>query len=146
MRPADVPRDASSAALDAVGASFIESHSDPILLLDRNATIALANASFSKLLGWRKDRLEGFHFLQCPSIPPYLVSQMEEFVARVFAGENDEGGAMETIRVADRGEEYKMLLTLTPVRNRAGVVRCWAIHLRDITKRKLPEEKLRQIV
>ena len=142
---ADREERANPKALDAIGASFIESHSDPILVLDRNATIALSNGSFSKLLGWRKDQLEGFHILQCPSIPPYLVPQMQEFVARVFAGGGDETATMETIRVTDRGKEYQMLLTLTPVRDRAGIVRYWAVHLRDITKRKLLEERLKQL-
>ncbi len=135
---------APETALDSIGASFIESHSDPILVLDRSAKIVLSNASFSKLLGWRKDQLEGFHILQCPSIPPYLVSQMNEFVTRVFAGGDDEA-TMETIRMTDQGREYQMLLTLTPVRDRAGFARYWAVHLRDITKRKMLEEQLRQI-
>ncbi|WP_309121904.1 PAS domain S-box protein [Paenibacillus sp.] len=139
----DEPRKGS--ALDVIGASFIESHSDPILVLDQNATIALANGSFSKLLGWRKDQLEGFHILQCPSIPPYLVTQMNDFVTRVFAGGGDEGATMETIRVTDQGKEYQMLLTLTPVRDRIGRVRYWAVHLRDITKRKFLEEQLKRI-
>ncbi|HZG78471.1 MAG TPA: PAS domain S-box protein [Paenibacillus sp.] len=136
---------APTTALDSIGASFIESHSDPILVLDRNATIALSNASFSKLLGWRKDQLEGFHILQCPSIPPYLVSQMNEFVTRVFAAGGDETATMETIRITDQGQEYQMLLTLTPVRDRAGYARYWAVHLRDITKRKMLEEQLKRI-
>ncbi|WP_238392550.1 PAS domain-containing sensor histidine kinase [Paenibacillus antri] len=139
----DEPRKGS--ALDAIGASFIESHSDPILVLDQHATIALANGSFSKLLGWRKDQLEGFHILQCPSIPPYLVTQMNDFVTRVFAGGGDDEATMETIRVTDQGKEYQMLLTLTPVRDRIGLVRYWAVHLRDITKRKFLEEQLKRI-
>ncbi|WP_284644906.1 PAS domain-containing sensor histidine kinase [Paenibacillus silviterrae] len=132
-------------ALDAIGASFIESHSDPILVLSQNATIALANASFSKLLGWRKDQLEGFHILKCPSIPPYLVPQMKDFVTRVFAGGGDDEATMETIRMTDQGREFQMLLTLTPVRDRVGLVRYWAVHLRDITKRKFLEEQLKRI-
>ena len=147
MQTADAARNEPEpeSALDAIGASFIESHSDPILLLDRNATIALSNGAFSKLLGWRKDQLEGFHILQCPSIPPYLVSQMNDFVTRVFESGGESASTMETIRITDQGQEYQMLLTLTPVRDRAGLVRYWAVHLRDITKRKLLEEQLKRI-
>jgi PAS domain S-box-containing protein len=69
--------------------SFIENNRDPILLLNLEAIIILANRAFSKLLGWRKENLEGYHILQCPSIPENLVEQMREYFHRIVAGETD---------------------------------------------------------
>jgi len=131
--------------LDTIGASFIESHTDPILLLDPSLNIVLANPAFSRLLGWRKNQLEGFHILQCPSIPTYLVPQMKEFCERAVATEGKEEATMETIRVTDGGKEYRMLLSITPIRDRFSCIRHWAVHLRDITEKKLLEERLRTI-
>jgi len=128
--------------------SFIENNRDPILLLDLNATIVLANRSFSKLLGWRKENLEGFHILKCPSIPPHLVQQMRDYYERVISQESSDLSihsdlyTLETIRVSNDDQSYHMMLSFTPIHDVFGEVCNWAVHLRDITRQKEAEASL----
>jgi PAS domain S-box-containing protein len=122
--------------------SFVENNRDPILILDMDAIIVLANRAFSKLLGWRKENLEGFHILNCPSIPPNLIEQMRDYYNRVVNGEPDLT-ALKTIRITNKGKEYNMLLTITPMNDQDGIIRNWAIQLRDITKHKILKKATR---
>ena len=129
--------------------SFIESNRDPILLLDLNATIVLANRTFSDLLGWRKENLEGFHILSCPSIPPHLVEQMRDYYHRVVSSKYNSDGTvdselftLETIRVSNEEKAYHMMLSITPIHDHNEEVCNWAVHLRDITAQKEIEKSL----
>jgi PAS domain S-box-containing protein len=121
--------------------SFIENNRDPILLLNLEAIIILANRAFSELLGWRKENLEGFHILQCPSIPTHLVEQMRDYHNRVVDGETDLA-TLDTIRIDTEGKPYYMMLSITPVEDINGTIRNWAVHLRDITAQKGAEHWL----
>jgi two-component system sporulation sensor kinase A len=121
--------------------SFIENNMDPILLLDLDAVIVLANRSFSRLLGWRKENLEGFHILQCPSIPPHLVEQMRDYYERVVNSEKN-STTLETIRISTEGKVHYMMLSITPIHDRNGDIHNWAVHLRDITAQKEAEQSL----
>ncbi|GIP34193.1 PAS domain S-box protein [Paenibacillus sp. J2TS4] len=132
--------------------SFIENNRDPILLLDLEATIVLANRAFSQLLGWRKENLEGVHILDCPSIPPNLVEQMKDYYERVTAAAfssklatDSELATLQTIRMTNEGEEHQMLLSITPIYDQSGSVCNWAVHLRDVTDHKQLEERLERI-
>jgi PAS domain S-box-containing protein len=125
--------------------SFIESNRDPILLLDLDATIVLANRTFSQLLGWRKENLEGFHILSCPSIPPHLVEQMRDYYQRVVSSQYNSDSdlfTLETIRVSNDEKAYHMMLSITPIYDHFGEVCNWAVHLRDITVQKETEKSL----
>jgi two-component system sporulation sensor kinase A len=121
--------------------SFIENNRDPILLLDLDAIIVLANRSFSRLLGWPKENLEGFHILQCPSIPPHLVEQMRDYYYRVVNSEENLT-ILDTIRMNTEGKTHYMMLSITPIHERNGDVCNWAVHLRDITAQKETEQSL----
>jgi two-component system sporulation sensor kinase A len=121
--------------------SFIENNRDPILLLDMDAIIVLANQAFSRLLGWRKENLEGFHILSCPSIPPHLVDQMRDYYNRVVNAEPNLT-TLETIRVNEEGRAHYMMLSITPIHDLNGEVCNWAVHLRDITAQKEAEQSL----
>lgn len=125
--------------------SFIENNRDPILLLDLDATIVLANRSFSQLLGWRKENLEGIYILHCPSIPPHLVEQMKNYYQSVLTAEcrsNSNVSNLETIRITNEGKAYHMMLSITSIHGRDGEVCNWAVHLRDVTAQKEAENKL----
>ncbi|WP_202076597.1 ATP-binding protein [Caldalkalibacillus salinus] len=133
--------------------SFIENNRDPILLLNLDAKIVLANQAFSKLLGWKKENLEGFHILDCPSIPPHLIDQMKQYYTKVVSavyeqeGEvNDELDTINTIRMTDDGKEYNMMLSITPIFDMNHKICNWAVHLRDITDKKLLEEEVQRLV
>jgi PAS domain S-box-containing protein len=119
--------------------SFIENNRDPILLLDLDATIILANRAFSQLLGWRKENLEGFHILLCPSIPPYMIEQMRDYYQRVIKDEPNLS-TLETIRMTTEGIPRYMMLSITPIHDTNSNVCNWAVHLRDITAHKEAEQ------
>jgi two-component system sporulation sensor kinase A len=121
--------------------SFIENNMDPILLLDLDAVIVLANRAFSQLLGWRKENLEGFHILHCPSIPPHLVEQMRDYYTHVVNAEQHVT-TLETIRINQEGRAYYMMLSITPICDRNDEICNWAVHLRDITAQKEAEKAL----
>lgn len=124
--------------------SFIEHNRDPILLLDLDAVIVLANRSFSDLLGWRKENLEGFHILQCPSIPADLIEQMEDYFRRVVHGET-KLEILETVRMDTEGKSHFMKLSITPISDAQDEVCNWAVHLRDITAQIKAEQALLQL-
>ncbi|WP_195571351.1 PAS domain-containing sensor histidine kinase [Paenibacillus sp. 1001270B_150601_E10] len=133
--------------------SFIEYHRDPILLLDQRATIVLANPAFSKLLGWSKEKLVGSHILDCPAIPSYLVKQMKRYYQQVVAAERHSDiysytnlEHIETIQVASDGNEYRMLLSISPIYQASGSLCYWAVHLRNITDKHLLEDQLNMFV
>jgi PAS domain S-box-containing protein len=121
--------------------SFIENNRDPILLLDLDATIILANRAFSQLLGWRKENLEGFHILLCPSIPPHMIEQMRDYYHRVIKDEPNLA-TLETIRINTEGKPHYMMLSITPIHDTNSNVCNWAVHLRDITAQKEAEQTL----
>ncbi|MFB5664282.1 PAS domain S-box protein [Alteribacillus sp. HJP-4] len=126
--------------------SFIENNRDPILLLDLEATIVLANQAFSQLLDWRKDNLEGYHIVKCPPIPPQLVNQMKIYYQKIVnnKGERDttESPLLETIRIKNEGKAHYMMLSITSIQDYSGKVCNWAVHLRDVTAQKEAEKKL----
>lgn len=129
--------------------SFIENNRDPILLLDVDATIVLSNPAFSKLLGWQKENLEGFHILSCPSIPTHLIKQMRDYYESVVTADHHPQSAshadlstLETIRVTNDEKAYHMMLSITPIFDSYGEVCNWAVHLRDITVQKEAERSL----
>ncbi|RKL68620.1 hypothetical protein CR203_00780 [Salipaludibacillus neizhouensis] len=129
--------------------SFIETNRDPILLLDMNATIVIANPAFSRLIGWRKENLEGFHILRCPSMPPHLINQMSDYYRRVVtaqynsdANSDSNLSTLETIRVTNDEKAYHMMLSITPIKDVYGEICNWAVHLRDITVQKEAEKSL----
>ena len=132
--------------------SFIEHNRDPILLLDMDATIVLANRAFSELLGWKKENLEGFHILQCPSIPPHLIKQMQDYFQKVIAvytnpenaEDRDKLHLLETIRMTDSGGEYQMMLSITPIYKNGDICN-WAVHLRNVSDRVYLQKELEQI-
>jgi PAS domain S-box-containing protein len=121
--------------------SFIENNRDPILLLDLDANIVLANTSFSNLLGWRKENLEGFHILQCPSIPPDLIGQMDDYFRRVKNGETRQE-SIQTVRIDTQGISHYMMLSITPIHDDNDMLCNWAVHLRDITALIQAEQSL----
>jgi PAS domain S-box-containing protein len=122
--------------------SFVENNRDPILILDLEAIIVLANRAFSKLLGWRKENLEGFHILECPSIPPHLIEQMRDYYERVISGDPDLT-TLETIRITDKGKEFNMSLTITPLYDQDGNVCNWAVQLREISEKRQLRKAIR---
>ncbi|QRG68099.1 ATP-binding protein [Brevibacillus choshinensis] len=133
--------------------SFIEHNRDPIMLLDLEFTIVFANSAFSRLLGWSKSSLEGFHILQCPSIPPNLVKQMSDYFQHVIAFEKPahaEDAArlelLDTIRITDAGQEYQMILSITPIYDASGHICNWAVHLRNNTDKMVLEKQLEQLL
>jgi PAS domain S-box-containing protein len=121
--------------------SFIENNRDPILLLNLDAIIVLANHSFSELLGWRKENLEGFHILQCPSIPPDLIGQMDDYYRRVRNGEPNLE-TLQTVRIDTEGTSHYMMLSITPIHDANDQLCNWAVHLRDITRQIEAEQAL----
>ncbi|MEM1502860.1 PAS domain S-box protein [Domibacillus sp. 8LH] len=134
--------------LNELSASFIEHNRDPILLLDLDGTIMLANRAFSHMLGWQKDELEGLNIFSCPSIPPHLVEQMQQYHDRIVhapaAASDDEKkrSALETIRISNDGKAYHMMLSITPIFTDSQEQSNWAVHLRDITEQKELEKRL----
>jgi PAS domain S-box-containing protein len=121
--------------------SFIENNRDPILLLDLDGIIVLANRSFSDLLGWRKENLEGFYILQCPSIPPDMIDQMDDYYRRVLHSDTNLE-TLKTIRIDTKGKSYYMMLSITPIHDANNIVCNWAVHLRDITAQIKAEQSL----
>jgi hypothetical protein len=71
------------------------------------------------MLGWRKENLEGFHILQCPSIPADLIKQMEDYFRRVVHGETMLE-ILETVRMDIEGKSHFMKYRLPLFMTRKG--------------------------
>ena len=127
-------------AANAQLAAIIEFSEDAIISKDLRGVVQTWNRSAERLYGYSPEEAVGrsISFL----LPPERAAEEQEILARIRRGERVEH--FETTRLRSDGTLVEVSLSISPIRNMAGIA-VGASHVaRDITARKKFEEQMRQ--
>jgi PAS domain S-box-containing protein len=119
-------------------AAIVESSDDAIISKDLEGTITSWNAAAQRLFGYAPEEIVGKSVLTL--IPAHLQHEEPEILARLKA--NLKIDHYETQRVTKTGEVLEVSLTISPIRNEAGVVVGASKIARDISERKKAQRAL----
>ncbi|HKW22075.1 MAG TPA: PAS domain S-box protein [Ktedonobacterales bacterium] len=122
----------------ALLAAIVTSTSDAIASKTLDGIITSWNASAERMFGYTAREIIGQSVLLI--IPPERRHEEVRILARLRAGERIEH--YETVRVTKDGRELDVSLTISPVRNTAGVIIGASKIVQDITARKRTERLL----
>jgi len=140
MEPAD---SSGLAQIDEIGlryAAIVESSHDAIIAKTLDGVLSAWNAAAERMYGYSADEAIGRPVTII--IPPDLRDEELDILRRVRAGERVD--QYETIRVTKAGERIDVSLTVSPLRDRAGMMIGYSSITRDITRAKQVEAELRQ--
>jgi len=121
-------------------ASIVESSDDAIISKDLDGIILSWNAGAQRLFEFTKTEIVGQPITML--IPDELHAEENKILQRIRAGEHIQH--YETVRRTKGGKRIDVSLTISPVRNSAGVVIGGSTIARDITDRKRAELILRE--
>jgi len=113
---------------------------DAIVILDMAGKIVRVNKRVLELLGHGESDLVGRQFALLRVFPPSRAAEMFSAQARTLAGHDVPPFEIEAI--ADSGHKLEVEVRISPMKREARVVGAIAV-IRDITKRRQAEEKLR---
>jgi PAS domain S-box-containing protein len=116
-------------------ASIVESSDDAIISKSLNGIIQSWNAAAERVFGYSAEQAVGRHISLI--IPADRAAEEEQIIARIRAGEQVDH--FDTIRVRNDGRPIPISLTVSPIKDEAGVVVGASKIARDITDRKLAE-------
>jgi PAS domain S-box-containing protein len=120
-------------------AAIVTSADDAIVSKTLDGIITTWNASAERMFGYTAQEIIGQSILLL--IPPDRHAEEDLILARLRAGERIEH--FETVRVAKDGRPLDVSLTISPIRDSAGVIIGASKIARDITERKQAEEAMR---
>ena len=134
-------REAAAEELDRVRshlAAIVVSSEDAIASKDLNGVVTSWNEAAERLFGYTAAEMIGQPITRI--IPRELLHEEAMILGRLRAGERIE--RLETVRLRKDGERVEVSLTVSPVRDRSGVVVGAAKVAHDITARKRAERAL----
>lgn len=114
---------------------------EAMLITDQDSVILRVNRAFSENTGYRADEAVGRNprLLKSSRHPPEFFKSMWDIIQRTGGWQGE---------IWDRrksGEEYQKWLTISAVKNAAGVVTHYIGAQYDITERKKAEEKIKEL-
>ena len=121
-------------------AAIIEQSDDAIISKDMQGTITSWNGGAEKLFGYKADEIIGDSILRI--VPAERQAEEVDIMARLGRGERVHH--FETVRRAKDGRLVDVSLSISPIRNEAGVVIGASKIARDITVRKRTEQALKR--
>ena len=116
-------------------ASIVESSDDAIISKSLDGIIQSWNAAAERVFGYSAEQAVGRHISLI--IPADRAAEEEQIIARIRAGEQVDH--FDTVRVRNDGQPVPISLTVSPIKDEAGVVIGASKIARDITDRKLAE-------
>jgi PAS domain S-box-containing protein len=122
-------------------ASIVESSNDAIIGKSLDGVIQSWNAAAERLFGFTAEQAIGRHISLV--IPPDLLPEEEQIIARLKAGQRIE--QYETERLRGDGQRIRVSLTISPIRDDSGNVIGASKIARDITDQKRLEDDLRRL-
>jgi two-component system, chemotaxis family, CheB/CheR fusion protein len=122
--------------------SILGSTADAVIGEDLNGAITSWNAGATALFGYTEEEAVGRSILII--VPDELRDEVEEMLARVSRGEPLE--PRETVRRCKDGTLVDVALTLSPMRDEAGVVVGSCALARDVTQAKNAEARIHRAV
>jgi PAS domain S-box-containing protein len=136
----DITERKQAEAAQARLAAIIESSEDAILSKDLKGAITSWNAGADRLFGYRAEEVIGRSIRLL--LPAERQEEEDQIMARLQAGERVQH--FETVRVAKGGRSLAVSVTVSPLKDGGGRIIGASKIVRDITERKLAEERLRQ--
>jgi PAS domain S-box-containing protein len=118
-------------------AAIVESSDDAILSKDLDGIIRSCNAAAERIFGYSRDELVGRPVRML--IPADRQEEEDDILARIRRGERVDH--FETVRVRKGGRPIHVSLSISPIRDQSGTVIGASKIARDITERKLAQEK-----
>jgi two-component system, cell cycle sensor histidine kinase and response regulator CckA len=119
---------------------LISSAADAIVTKDLLGIITTWNPAAERLFGYTVEEALGKPLLML--VPPDRVEEEREILARIAKGERVEH--FESVRLRKDGRPVQVALAISPIRDDEGRITGASKIARDITERKLAEDKLRQ--
>jgi len=120
-------------------AAIVESSEDAIVSKTLDGIVTSWNAAAERIFGWKAEEMIGQPILKL--IPEQLQYEEAQILAKLRAGERIE--RYETVRKRKDGERLEISLTISPVRDKNGVIVGAAKIAHDITARRRAEKELR---
>ena len=117
-------------------AAIVESSDDAIVSKTLEGTVRSWNGAAERLFGYTAEEAVGRPITLI--IPPERVQEESEILEKLSRGERIEH--FETVRVAKSGRRIDVALTISPIRNAAGVIVGASKIARDISERKAYEQ------
>jgi len=121
-------------------AAIVESTEDAIASCTPDGIITSWNHGAEAIFGYTAEEIVGRSAASL--FPPELLPEMATLLSRMASGESV--ARYESVRLTKDGRRVLVSMTLSPMRNEAGRLTGISGVLRDITREKLLEEKLRQ--
>jgi PAS domain S-box-containing protein len=121
-------------------AAVVESSEDAIISKTLEGEITAWNRGAEKIFGYSAAEAMGRSMLVL--FPPDRVNEEDEILQRIRRGESVEN--FETVRVRKDGTEIPVSVTISPIRDRAGVIVGASKIARDIGDRKIAEQALQE--
>lgn len=119
-------------------AAIVQSSDDAIISKDLNGVITSWNKSAQRIFGYTADEIIGKNISII--IPPNRLDEEPKIISRIKAGLVIDH--YETRRVRKDGVEIDISLTVSPIRNEAGLIIGASKIARDITDQKLSDRSL----
>jgi len=121
-------------------AAIVEATEDAVVAVALDGEILSWNAGAERTFGWREDEVVGRSLFEL--VDPQRHDEERAILARVAAGE--QVSRYETERPARGGRRVVVSLTVSPIVDAGGVVKCAAVILRDVTDERKLQGQLRQ--
>ena len=127
---------------DARLAAIVESSFDAIISKDLDSVILTWNPAATRLFGYSAEEAIGrpITFI----LPPHLHDEEAAIIARIRSGERVEN--VETVRVRKDGSRVHISITVSPIRDRNGVIVGASKVARDISTSKESERRIRLLL
>ncbi len=129
-----------AASAPAFLAAIVESSDDAIVSKDLEGTVTTWNRGAERLFGYTAEEMIGHSIARL--IPADRVAEEVDILRRVRRAERVDH--FETVRRRKDGSEVEVSVTVSPIRDHAGVVIGASKIARDITDRRLGEKILRE--
>ena len=123
-------------------AAIVANSDDVILSKTLEGVITSWNGGAERIFGYSAEEMIGQHISKI--IPPELMNEEKEIIARLARGERIEH--FETIRVAKDGRRIDISLTVSPLRDASGRIVGASKVARDIGDRKRAEQTQRLLI
>jgi PAS domain S-box-containing protein len=117
-------------------AAIVSSSDDAIVSKGLDGRINSWNAAATRVFGWEAGEMIGQSIMKI--IPIELQNEEREIIARLRRGERVEH--FDTVRLTKDGRRINVSLTISPLRNRLGMVVGASKIARDVTDRKRDEQ------
>lgn len=119
----------------AILASIVDSSEDAIISKNLNSIITSWNKAAERMFGYKEDEMIGQHVAKL--IPTDRLQEEDMIIGSLKLGKRVEH--YETIRVTKTGRQIQVSITVSPLRNSAGIITGASKIARDITKQKEAE-------